>query len=163
MYCVSTHGSINTLANKFLECGIKSNGIRSQLRVTLLVNVIQPTTHSEPKNSYREAQLEELPVQSDYDDILVSEAENASSVISASLAQKLTAVDVLTHVLVCNPYKPLMQFKFQPYPNPTLVRDVIATFLVTSYERIIMASLSFIVMAYAALRPGGCLSTYYIS
>ncbi|KAK6024223.1 hypothetical protein OSTOST_09972, partial [Ostertagia ostertagi] len=100
---------INSLVSKFSECGIKSNGIRSQLRVTLLVNVIQLTAYTEPKNSFREAQLEELPVQSDYDDLLVAEAENASSIISASLAQKLTAVDILTHVLICNPYKPLMQ------------------------------------------------------
>ncbi|KAK6015814.1 hypothetical protein OSTOST_18712 [Ostertagia ostertagi] len=44
---------INSLVSKFSECGIKSNGIRSQLRVTLLVNVIQLTAYTEPKNSFR--------------------------------------------------------------------------------------------------------------
>uniref|UniRef100_A0A8L8K586 Acetyl-CoA carboxylase n=1 Tax=Heligmosomoides polygyrus TaxID=6339 RepID=A0A8L8K586_HELPZ len=100
---------INSLVHKFSECGIKSNGIRSQLRVTLLVNVIQPATKSESKNTYREAQLEELPPHSDHDDLIVSEAENASNIICHALSQKLTAVDILTHVLVCNPCKPLMQ------------------------------------------------------
>ncbi|WKY14248.1 hypothetical protein Q1695_000077 [Nippostrongylus brasiliensis] len=100
---------IASLVNKFSKCGIKSNGIRSQLWVTLLVNVIQPATPHVSKKSYREAQLEELPAHSDNDDMLVTEAESASSVICGALSKKLTAVDILTHVLVCNPCKPLMQ------------------------------------------------------
>uniref|UniRef100_A0A0K0D5M8 ACC_central domain-containing protein n=1 Tax=Angiostrongylus cantonensis TaxID=6313 RepID=A0A0K0D5M8_ANGCA len=100
---------INSLVSKFSECGIKSNGIRSQLRVTLLVNVVQKTTLAESKKGYREAQLEELPFHSDYDDLIVAEAENASIVIRNALAKKLVAVDIITHVLVCSPYKPLTQ------------------------------------------------------
>ncbi|VDM54064.1 unnamed protein product [Angiostrongylus costaricensis] len=102
---------INSLVSKFSECGIKSNGIRSQLRVTLLVNVIQKTTPAESKKGFREAQLEELPFHSDYDDLIVSEAENASIVIRNALAKKLVAVDIITHVLVCSPYKPLTQVR----------------------------------------------------
>nr|CDJ93686.1 CRE-POD-2 protein [Haemonchus contortus] len=100
---------IDSIVSNFSEYGIKSNGIRSQLRVTLLVNIVQPITRMESKSSSREAQLEELPEHSEHDDLLVTEAENASSVISAALSQKLTAVDILTHVLVCNSLKPLMQ------------------------------------------------------
>ncbi|KAJ1348739.1 hypothetical protein KIN20_004112 [Parelaphostrongylus tenuis] len=100
---------INSLVSKFSECGIKSNGIRSQLRVTLLVNVAQKTTPVESKKGHREAQLEELPFHSDHDDLIVAEAENASNVIRNALAQKLVAVDILIHVLVCSPCKPLTQ------------------------------------------------------
>ncbi|ETN77736.1 hypothetical protein NECAME_10861, partial [Necator americanus] len=53
--------------------------------------------------------LKELPVHSDYDDQIVAEAENASHIIRNALADKLTAVDILTHVLVCNSCKPLTQ------------------------------------------------------
>ncbi|CAJ0608732.1 unnamed protein product [Cylicocyclus nassatus] len=100
---------INSLVSKFSECGIKSNGIRSQLRVTLLVNVIQPAAPYKSKEGHREAQLEELPMFTESDCQIVAEAEDASQVIRNALAKKLTAVDILTHVLVCNPCKPLTQ------------------------------------------------------
>ncbi|KJH43391.1 Carbamoyl-phosphate synthase L chain, ATP binding domain protein [Dictyocaulus viviparus] len=100
---------INSLVTKFSECGIKSNGIRSQLRVTLLVNVIQEKVPVQSKEGHREAQLEEVPSHSDHDNLIVAEAEDAAIVIRDALAKKLIAVDILTHVLVCSPCKPLTQ------------------------------------------------------
>uniref|UniRef100_A0A1I7WUC5 Acetyl-CoA carboxylase n=1 Tax=Heterorhabditis bacteriophora TaxID=37862 RepID=A0A1I7WUC5_HETBA len=102
---------ITSLVGKFAECGIKSNGIRSQLRVTLLVNIIQTAVCHVSKEGDREAQLEELPNQSDHDNTIVIEAEKASAVIRCALLEKLTTFDIITHVLVCNQNKPLMQIK----------------------------------------------------
>lgn len=102
------------MAEKYGKSGIRrSNGICSQLRITVLVNVIQPTTSADPvsqvKGQSRNAQLEELPQYTALDNELIVQAEKAGTEIRTALAKKLTAVDISAHVIVCNEYKPLMQ------------------------------------------------------
>ncbi|GMR60829.1 hypothetical protein PMAYCL1PPCAC_31024 [Pristionchus mayeri] len=116
-----THRDIvSGLVSKFKTMGIKSNGRRSTLRVTFLVDVIdyaEDERRAEEEayswqarmNSHREAQLEELPVNSKRDENLVNAADKAAKEIRSLISSDLDAVDVVTHVLVCNKNKPLMQ------------------------------------------------------
>lgn len=106
---VTHENLINSLVSKYAQSGIKSNGLRSQLRLTLLVNVIQKALPIQNITGYRDAQLEELPKHSETDNVLVVEAEKASAVIRLALSEKLSSVDISTHVIVCNQNKPLMQ------------------------------------------------------
>lgn len=103
---------IASLTDKYSASGIKSNGLRSQLRLTLLINVIQERAHHPSVVGDRDAQLEELPHNDDRDIHLVNEAEEASVIIQMALSEKLLSVDISTHVIVCNQYKPLMQVFF---------------------------------------------------
>ncbi|GMT36213.1 hypothetical protein PFISCL1PPCAC_27510 [Pristionchus fissidentatus] len=111
---------ISGLVSKFKSMGVKSNGRKSTLRVTFLVDVIdfqeeerraeeELTRLSRQSSSHREALLEELPIHSQRDEQLVDSAEKAAKEIRLLISTHLDSVDVVTHVLVCNKNKPLMQ------------------------------------------------------
>ncbi|GMT07393.1 hypothetical protein PENTCL1PPCAC_29567 [Pristionchus entomophagus] len=115
-----THKDIvSGLVSKFKAMGVKSNGRRSTLRVTFLVDVIdfqEEERRAEEESAClsataynREAQLEELPVNSKRDEQLVDDADKAAKKIRELISTDLASVDVVTHVLVCNKNKPLMQ------------------------------------------------------
>lgn len=115
-----THKDIvSGLVSKFKAMGIKSNGRRSTLRVTFLVDVIdfleeerraeEDAAYVLTHSSHRDAQLEELPVNSKRDEQLVNAADRAAKEIRSRISTDIDSVDVVTHVLVCNKNKPLMQ------------------------------------------------------